>query len=53
MRRPSVRFKVHYPHHRVAGAPSFVWLSVAMEGRLASDPRVDEPGYIEAVGGAS
>ena len=36
---------------RIAGQPSAVWLTVALEGRLASDPRVDEPGYIEAVGG--
>ena len=35
---------------RIAGQPSAVWLTVALEGRLASDPR-DEPGYIEAVGG--
>ena len=36
---------------RLAGEPSFVWLTVAKEGRLVSDPRVNEPGYIEAVGG--
>ena len=36
---------------RIAGQPSAVWLTVALEGRLASDPR-DEPGYIEAVGAA-
>ena len=36
---------------RIAGQSSAVWLTVALEGRLASDPRVDEPGYIEAVGG--
>ena len=33
------------------GESSFVWLTVSVEGRLASDPRQDEPGYIEAVGG--
>jgi len=32
------------------GDSSTVWLAVACEGRLASDPRT-EPGYIEAVGG--
>lgn len=36
---------------RVAGESSFVWLTVSLEGRLASDPRKDQPGYIEAVGG--
>ena len=36
---------------RIAGQSSAVWLTVALEGRLASAPRVDEPGYIEAVGG--
>ena len=36
---------------RVAGESSFVWLTPSMEGRIASDPRVDRPGYIEAVGG--
>ena len=35
---------------RVAGGTSYVWLTVALEGRLAGDPR-EEPGYIEAVGG--
>ena len=35
---------------RLAGQPSAVWLTVAMEGRLESDPR-EEPGFIEAVGG--
>jgi hypothetical protein len=35
---------------RVAGESSFVWLSVSVEGRLASDPRPDVPGYIESVG---
>ena len=35
---------------RLAGARSSVWLNVAMEGRLAADPR-NQPGYIEAVGG--
>ena len=33
-----------------AEGSSTVWLTVACEGRLASDPRT-EPGYIEAVGG--
>lgn len=32
------------------GDSSTVWLTVACEGRLASDPRT-EPGYIEAAGG--
>jgi len=27
-----------------------VWLSVSVEGRLASDPRTDVPGYIESIG---
>jgi len=36
---------------RLAGQSSFVWLTVALEGRLASDPRTDEPGYVEAIGG--
>ena len=35
---------------RLSGEASAVWLTVAMEGRLASDPR-DGPGYIEAIGG--
>lgn len=35
---------------RVAGESSSVWLTVSLEGKLASDPRPD-PGYIEAVGG--
>ena len=35
---------------RVNGGSS-VWLTVALEGKLSQDPRLDEPGYIEAVGG--
>ena len=35
---------------RLKGEPSFVWITVSTEGRLASDPRAG-PGYIEAVGG--
>ena len=33
------------------GEPRWVWLTVAMEGRLPSDPRAGA-GYVEAVGGA-
>lgn len=36
---------------RLSGETGFIWLTTALEGRLASDPRTDVPGYIEAVGG--
>ena len=36
---------------RLSGETGFIWLTVALEGRLDSDPRTDVPGYIEAVGG--
>ena len=36
---------------RIAGESSYIWVTAALEGRLAADPRKDTPGYIEAVGG--
>lgn len=35
---------------RLAGQSSFVWLTVATEGRLVSDPR-EQPGYVESISG--
>jgi len=37
---------------RLAGQSSYIWLSAALEGRLAGDPRIDgEPSFIESVTG--
>lgn len=36
---------------RLSGEASYIWLTVALEGRLADDPRMDAPSYVEAVGG--